>query len=307
MLIGLLLSANFIYAQDRVVKGTVTENGTTDPLPGVNVIVKGTSTGTTTDFSGNFQLTVDESATLIFSYVGYVSKEVAVRNQTNFSISLDVDAEQLDEVIVTAFGMERETKALGYSVQEVKGDDLAIAKEPNVINGLSGKVSGVQITKTAGGAGGSSRVVIRGNNSLTGSNQPLYIVDGVPIDNSSFYNQNSYWDGGVDYGDGIGDLNPDDIESLSVLKGPAAAALYGSRAAGGVILVTTKKGNNKNGDITLEYNGNFTFEKPLTLPSYQNEYGIGRNGAIPAAEDIRKQDVAAQSSWRSKNGRTNVY
>ncbi|NME67005.1 SusC/RagA family TonB-linked outer membrane protein [Flammeovirga aprica] len=296
LVISLLLMTNFLQAQESLVKGTVSENGTGEPLPGVNVLIKGTSVGTTTDFNGEFSLTVGEGSTLSFSYIGYKTQDVEVGTQTSFDISLEVDAEQLEEVVVTAFGMERESKALGYAVQEVKGDDLAVAKEPSVINGLSGKVSGVQITKTAGGAGGSSRVVIRGNNSLTGSNQPLYIVDGVPIDNSSFYNTGSYWDGGVDYGDGIGDINPDDIESLSVLKGPAAAALYGSRAAGGVILITTKKGKNRNGKLTVEYNGNFTFENPLVLPNFQNEYGLGRDGVIPAAEEIRSQQNS-QSSW----------
>ncbi|MBB3699702.1 SusC/RagA family TonB-linked outer membrane protein [Flammeovirga yaeyamensis] len=306
LLSSLLLLANVTLAQDKIIEGVVTESGSSDGLPGVNVLLKGTSTGTTTDFNGKFSLSVQEGATLVFSYVGYVTQEVPVGNQSNFNISLEVDAEQLEEVVVTAFGMERETKALGYSVQEVKGDDLAIAKEPNVINNLSGKVAGVQITKTAAGAGGSSRVVIRGNSSLTGSNQPLYIIDGVPIDNSSFYSaQGSYWDGGIDYGDGIGDINADDIETLSVLKGPAAAALYGSRAGGGVIVITTKTGKAKEG-ISVEYNGNFTFENPLVMPSFQNEYGIGTFGNIPNPDEIRNPEVSGSSWGPRMNGQSYV-
>ncbi|MEH0157934.1 SusC/RagA family TonB-linked outer membrane protein [Limibacter armeniacum] len=283
MLSALLLAFGSANAQERVITGRVTDGDSSDGLPGVNVSIKGTTKGTITDFNGKYSLNVANTDVLVFSFVGYISQEVTVGNQSEVNVGLPVDAEQLEEVVVTAFGMERETKALGYSVTKVDGKGLALAKEPNVINGLSGKVAGVQITKTAGGAGGSARVIIRGNNSLSGDNQPLYIVDGVPIDNSSFYAAPGYWDGGIDYGDGIGDINPDDIESMSILKGPSAAALYGSRAAGGVIIITTKTGNRKgkNG-IGVEYNGNITFESPLVLPNYQNKYGVGTQGQIPS-------------------------
>ncbi|BDD01752.1 SusC/RagA family TonB-linked outer membrane protein (plasmid) [Persicobacter psychrovividus] len=301
MAVALLLCVTTVsWAQSLTISGTVSSSDDGMPIPGANVIIKGSTTGTATNVDGQYSITVPgESSVLVFSFVGYADKEVTVGNQSTISVRLNADVAELNEVVVTAFGMERETKALGYSVQEVKGEDLAVAKEPNVINNISGKIAGVQITKTAAGAGGSSRVVIRGNSSLTGSNQPLYIVDGVPIDNSSFYSaQGSYWDGGVDYGDGIGDLNADDIESLSVLKGPAAAALYGSRAGGGVIVITTK-GGKKSDKISVEYNGNFTFEKPLIMPSFQNQYGVGRDGEVPSVDNVRKE-AYAQSSWGAK-------
>lgn len=277
-----------VNAQDKFLNGRVTDKSNNWGVPGVNVLIQGTTVGTTTDFDGKYSLNVKEGQTLVFSYIGYKTFKVLIDNQTVLDVSLEVNQEELEEVVVTAFGMERETKALGYSVTEISGEGLQQTRDPNVINSLQGKVAGVQIQKSTGGAGASSRVTIRGNSSLNGSNQPLYVIDGVPVDNSSFYSTTGYWDGGIDYGDGIGDINPDDIASMTVLKGPSAAALYGNRASNGVILITTKTGDSKKG-IGVEYNGNVTFEKPLVMPNYQNKYGVGSNGVTPTdnLEQIR--------------------
>lgn len=224
------------YAEDEVthqvvqqttkVKGTVTdEQG--EPLIGASIAVKGTSQGVITDFNGQFSIDASKNATLIVSYVGYRSEEVQVKGQSNLKIVLKEDSKIIDEVVVTALGIKRERKALGYSIGEVKGEELEKAKETNVINSLAGKIPGLVISQTAGGPSGSSRVIVRGSTEMTGNNQPLYVVDGVPLDNSNYGSAGQY--GGYDLGDGISSINPDDIESMSVLKGPAASALYGSR------------------------------------------------------------------------------
>lgn len=220
------------------IKGKVSdEKG--EALIGATVKIKNATHGTVTDVNGNFEIVLPPGGVLIISYIGYREQELKINSQRTYDIVLKEETAGLDEVVVTALGIKRDRKALGYAVSDVKGKELEKAKETNVINALAGKIPGLVISQTAGGPAGSTRVIIRGNTSLTGSNQPLYVVDGVPLDNSNFGSAGAY--GGYDLGDGISSINPDDIESMSVLKGPAASALYGSRAAHGVILITTKK------------------------------------------------------------------
>lgn len=265
------------WAQQAVtVKGTV-KDAENNPVIGATVVVKGTTIGTTTDIDGNYTINVSPGQILQFSYVGMQASSVKVNNQNVINITMS-EGELLDEVVVTALGIKKEKKALAYSVTEVKGEDMNRVKVPNLATGLAGKVAGVNVSKPASGVMGSSRVIIRGNGSLNGDNQPLYVVDGVPIDNSNF-GQAGQW-GGNDGGDGISSLNSEDIESMSVLKGGTAAALYGSRAANGAIVITTKKG--AAGKITVDYNLSYTNEQlVLKNNDLQWEYGVGAKGMSP--------------------------
>lgn len=280
LLLSLLvaLSTMQLWAQGQIT-GRVTSSTDGSGLAGANVVVVGTLTGAVTDFDGNFKLNAPSDGTLKVSYVGYAEQEVAINGRTTINISLEPQDVSLDEVVVTAFGIERDKKALQYSVTEVDGSSFQEARELNLANSLAGKVAGVNASNLSTGPAGSSRVIIRGNVSLTGNNQPLYIVDGIPIDNSSF-GQAGLW-GGVDQGDGMSSINPDDIETLTVLKGANAAALYGSRASNGVILITTKSGKNRKG-IGVELNSNFVFETPIDFFDFQDQYGQGRDGLAPA-------------------------
>lgn len=274
-----LLSAPLFpaLAQDLTVKGTITENSG-EPLPGVSVLVKGTARGTVTDLDGKYSLNVSSGEdALIFSFVGYLSKEIVVGSQTTLDIVMEIDDKELEEVVVTALGVEREQKALGYAVQEVEGEELTQARETNVVNSLSGKVAGVQVVNGASGVGSTSLITIRGESSLIpGQNSPLFVVDGIPINNRTVSNR-SEGNLETDYGNGAQDINPDDIESINVLKGPNATALYGSRGANGVILITTKSGKGTSG-FQVNVNQNVTFEEPLRIPKYQNSYGQGAGG-----------------------------
>lgn len=259
------------FAQ-RTVTGSVTDaagNG----MPGVNVIVKGTSAGTSTDATGRYSISVDEGATLVFSFIGYTTQEVVVGSRTSIDVTMNEDTQQLSEVVVTALGVERNVKALQYSISSVSGSNFTEARTNNLANQLAGRVAGVNVSQTAGGPAGSSRVIIRGNKSLLGNNQPLYVVDGIPMDNSSF-GQAGIW-GGRDQGDGMSSLNPDDIESVEVLKGANAAALYGARGANGVINITTKKGTSRKG-IGIEFISNYVFERANDLREFQSEFGQGQ-------------------------------
>lgn len=271
----LLTLISGVYAQQRSIKGTVTSASDGLPLPGVTVVVQGVSSlGTVTDVDGKYSLSVpSEAKTLVFSFIGMERKVAEIGSSGVLDVELVMSTEALDEVVVTALGISRQTKSLGYSVQEVEGEELTEARETNVANSLAGKVAGVQVTNIATGAGGSSRVVIRGNSSISGNDAPLYVVDGIPIDNQNLDSPH-YASGGVDYGDGIVNLNPDDIKSMSVLKGPNAAALYGARAANGVIVITTKSGKSRKG-LGISVNSNYTFEDVATLPTYQNKFGPG--------------------------------
>ena len=260
-----------VEADGITVKGNISD--VSGPLIGVSVIVVGTTNGTITDMDGNFTLECNAGDELEISYIGY--NTIRVKAQSNMQITLEESSTELEEVVVTALGIKRDRKALGYGLSEVKGEELTKAKETNVINSLAGKVAGLVVSNTAGGASGSTRVMLRGTTELTGNNQPLYVVDGVPLDNTNFGSAGEQ--GGYDLGDGISAINPDDIETMTVLKGPAASALYGSRASHGVILITTKKAEQEK--VSVEYNGSFTVDTQLAKwDDVQEIYGMGDNG-----------------------------
>ena len=266
------MRTSIVAAPDnQVIKGTVADAD--GPLIGATVKVAGTNNGTVTDFNGNFSIQCKPGTTLEISYVGY--KTITAKAKDGMTVTMEADGKVLNEVVVTALGVKRDRKALGYGLSEVKGEELTKAKETNVINSLSGKVAGLVVQNTAGGASGSTRVLLRGNTEMTGNNQPLYVVDGVPLDNTNFGSAGT--EGGYDLGDGISAINPDDIETMTVLKGPAASALYGSRASHGVILITTKKADKDK--LSVEYNGSFTFDTQLAKwDDIQQVYGMGNNG-----------------------------
>lgn len=279
-LVTLLFMVGVTTAYAQNVTGRVTAASDGAAVPGASILVKGTNQGTVTDNEGKFSIEVNDpaSAILVVSFIGFTTQEIAVQNRSSILVSLKDDIAQLNEVVVTALGIEREKKELGYSVQDVRGDKLTEARDVNVANALAGKVAGLQIKQNATGVGGSTRITIRGNNTISGNNQPLIVVDGIPMSNFAA-SPDDYWgNSAIDKGSGLGDISPDAIASISVLKGPAAAALYGSRAANGVILVTTKTGKNSTGNLT--FNSNFTFEKPMMTPDFQNTYGQGINGTF---------------------------
>ncbi|MGM0579136.1 MAG: SusC/RagA family TonB-linked outer membrane protein [Bacteroidota bacterium] len=286
------------WAQDRTVSGTVTDAESGESLPGVNVLIKGTSTGVNTDLDGNYKISVpSDGGTLVFTFIGMANKEVEIGSRSVIDVSMEADIQQLSEVVVTALGIEREQKSLGYSVQEVGGDEIIKAGETNIVNSLQGKISGVQIGGNSGALGGSSRILIRGANSIAGNNQPLFVVDGTPIDNSNFNTTGqSRGASGYDYGNAAQDINPEDIESMSVLKGASAAALYGNRASNGVIIITTKKGKKGKG-IGVNVNSGITFANPLILPDYQNEYGGGFGPFGTNGDGQEIASFAVDQSW----------
>ena len=274
--------------QAAKVSGTVTDGK--EPIIGASIRVKNSSQGTITDMDGNFKLDVAPGTELVISYVGY--KDVNTKAAANMNIVLEEESTALSEVVVTALGIKRERKALGYALSEVKGEELTKAKETNVINSLQGKVAGLIVQNTAGGASGSTRVLLRGNTEMTGDNQPLYVIDGVPLDNTNFGSAGT--GGGYDLGDGISAINPDDIENMTVLKGPAASALYGSRASHGVILITTKKADKDK--VSVEYNGSITIDSQLAKwNNVQQVYGQGYTGSY-----LRSSVGGTNSSWGTK-------
>lgn len=297
------ISAATDVTQAKVAEQTIKVKGVVKdaagPVIGATVVEKGTpNNGTVTDIDGNFTLTVKSEATLVISYVGMKSVEVKA-SSSPVTVVLEDDSKALNEVVVTALGIKRDRKALGYGLDEVKGDAFEKAKETNVINSMAGRVAGLVVSQTAGGASGSTRVILRGSTEMTGNNQPLYVVDGVPLDNTNFGSASTA--GGYDLGDGISSINPDDIESMSVLKGPAASALYGSRASHGVILITTKKADGK-GKFSVEYNGTLTIDQQLSKwDDIQQVYGMGSNGtySIDAISNTNK-------SWGPKADGSNM-
>ena len=266
----LALVVQVSFAQEKTISGTVSDKS--GVLPGVSIVIEGSNRGVETNFDGKYSIEANSGDVFVFRYLGYETAKITVANSNIINITLVEGGELLDEIVITAFGIKREEKALGYSVQSIKGESLTEARESNITNSISGKIAGVQVTGTSGSVGASSRIVLRGNSSITGNNEPLYVVDGVPISNSSFGNAGS--GGGVDLPNGAADINPDDIESITVLKGPNAAALYGLRASNGVIVITTKRGN-PNKKFGISINTNVTFSNPLLLPDYQNSYGQG--------------------------------
>jgi len=301
LLLCLFLGIGLVSAQTTLVRGTIISAEDNEPIIGASILVKGTTIGTVTNIDGTFTLNVPSSATtLIISYIGMTAQETAIAPTVR--VVLQPDVQSLDEVVVTALGIRREKKALGYAVQEVGGDALAETRESNFVSTLSGKIAGVNVTGASGSMGGSSRITIRGVNSLTGENQPLFIIDGVPFDNSSFNTSNTNRGaGGYDYGNMASDLNAADIESVSVLKGPTAAALYGSRAANGVIVVTTKKGAKKG--LGISVNSGISFEQIAILPKYQNEYGGGHGDFLTQNINGKTYNLVAYDvdmSWGPK-------
>lgn len=269
------LMAQITFAQERVVTGVVSDNGGL-PIPGVNVLVKGTKKGTQTDFDGKFSIKASPTETLVFNFVGMKSQEIGA-SSTTLNVKMKDDAVELEGVVVTALGVTRDKKSLGYATQEVKGESIAAVKSNNFVNALSGKVSGVQVKRTTN-FGGSTNIVIRGNASLTGNNQALFVIDGVPVSNNNSNSRSQEQTGnGFDYGNAASDINPEDIESVNVLKGSAASALYGSRAANGVVMITTKKGNKKAKGYSVTLNSGVTVSSidKSTFVKYQNQYGGG--------------------------------
>ena len=276
LLIWVLVMTVFssLFAQTRQVTGKVTAQEDGSALPGVSVSLKGTSRGTTTAGDGSYKITVGDGAVLVYSFVGYKQQTVSVGSQSSINVSLDSDASELNEVVVTALGLTRTKNSLPYAAQQVKGEELTRVRSGNAFSALSGKVAGLQITQ-GNAIGGSTNVVIRGNKSLTGNNQALFVVDGVPIDNSNKNSGNQTTGrGGYDYGNAAADINPDDIESMTVLKGAAATALYGSRATNGVIMITSKKAKRGLG-ITINTGLTVGTIDRSTFPKYQNQYGAG--------------------------------
>ncbi|HQS50697.1 MAG: SusC/RagA family protein [Sphingobacteriales bacterium 17-39-43] len=266
------------FAQ-KTITGTVRDNSA--PLPGVSVTVKGTIRATQTDAAGKFSISASPTDVLVFTMIGSARQEITVGNQQTIDVTLTADESELGEVVITALGIKREKKSLGYGVQEVKGETLVSAKESNLANTLTGKVAGLQVIRSSDGPAGSSKILLRGSNSLTGSNQPLIVVDGVPIDNFTGAADNGYWNRSLDMGNGIADINPDDIETLSVLKGPSAAALYGSRAGNGVILITTKSGRAQDG-LGITTSSSYGMSNIFTNPELQNTFGQGNTGVYNA-------------------------
>ncbi|SMG13164.1 SusC/RagA family TonB-linked outer membrane protein [Arenibacter troitsensis] len=273
LLLASFLVVQGMMAQNKTVTGTVSDDLGT-PLPGVNVVEKGTSNGTSTDFDGNFSLNVGNNATLVFSSLGFTKKEIAVGAQTTIKVVLEEDAEQLGEVVVTGLGITREKKALGYATATITAEALTETATPNFATALYGKAPGVSINTTPGGSTSASNITIRGVASITGRSQPLIIMDGVPIRDGEVAN-NNYWGDQRLRGNGLLDINPEDIDNISILKGASAAALYGSEAVNGVVLITTKSGKNKKKGMTVDMSSSYSFDKVAYLPRYQTVRGPG--------------------------------
>ncbi|WP_297908496.1 TonB-dependent receptor [uncultured Parabacteroides sp.] len=278
---------NYVSAtaqQTKKITGIITDaNG--EPIIGANVVEKGTTNGVISGLDGSFMLEVPGNAVIEISYIGYTPQTIALKGQTTLNVTLTEDTQKIDEVVVTALGIKRQARSLGYSTTQVEGDDFTMARDPNIGNALSGKIAGVSVSGNATGTGGSSRVVIRGNASLTGNNQPLYVVDGVPFDNTNMSSAGQY--GGLDLGDGLSNINADDIESIQVLKGAAASALYGYRGGNGAILITTKSGK-KNQPVSIDFNNNLTFNTIYDYRDFQNVFGQGSEGQRPLTVDAAK-------------------
>jgi len=311
LLLGILVSASTVQAQNRMITGLVTDGK--EPVIGAVVSVKGTSIGTATDVTGKFSLLAPNTAkTLIVKYVGFKSKEVALDQATtgalNLEIALAQDVLRLEEAVVTALGVEKERRTLGYSAQSVGGDELRRSGEQNVIQSIAGKAAGVIVTGSGGTPGASSKIILRGNSTFTNENQPLLIVDGVPIDNST----NAMIPGDYPYNMGLQsvnqsnrgvDINPSDIESINILKGPAAASLYGVRAGSGAIIITTKKGHPGKKAFSVDLSSSMEISKVNKLPELQMKYSQGSGGGALTADKSASigagvyQPGATSNSW----------
>ncbi|PTQ96541.1 TonB-linked SusC/RagA family outer membrane protein [Mucilaginibacter yixingensis] len=284
MIVFTIIATQSFAQQTRLIKGQVVDAADGTAIIGASVRVKGTRTGASADLNGNFQVTAHNGDVLVITYIGYVAQEVSV-NSAPLTVRLAADKHALSEVVVTALGISKQSKSLGYAVQTLSASQVSNVPDPNLVNDLQGKLAGVQITNGSAGVGSTSRVVIRGENSFSGTNQPLFVVDGVPISNDTYFNDavnNSSNQGTwaeVDWGNGASEVNPNDVESMSILKGPTAAALYGSRAANGAVVITTKKGKSKPGLAGIQFNSQTTIETVMRYPALQNQYGAG-NGSV---------------------------
>ncbi|MEJ2904220.1 SusC/RagA family TonB-linked outer membrane protein [Pedobacter panaciterrae] len=316
---SLIFSCSFFLAfysfAQQVIRGKVMDASNGTGIPGASVLVKGASTGTSTQSNGSYSISVPANATtLVVKYLGFISQEVAIDGRTEINISLMQDSESLSEVVVTALGIKRSERSLGYSTQEVKGDNLTLTKEQNVIGSLAGKIAGVQVVGSSGASmGGTQKIKIRGVNSLAGSDQPLIVVDGTPISNSNFSNGGGGASGsdgsytGADYGNVAQDINPDDIESVNVLKGPAASALYGLRGQYGVIMITTKKGAKGPKKVDVQFSSAFSIEKVGNLMPMQNLYGAGSKQTWNTLDNGQKYvQMDYDESWGPKMDGTPV-
>lgn len=291
MLPVLLLTSSMAWAQERTISGKVMSSEDQSTLPGVNVVVKGTTSGTVTDSDGKFSLTAASGSTLVVSFIGFTTQEIAVGERAIIDIQLVSDTKELAEVVVTALGVEKAPRELAYAITGVKSEDLTNARETNVLNALQGKVTGLFINQSSGNLGGSTKVVIRGVTSLSGRNNPLWVVDGIPINDAQDVS-GSRITGSRDFANGAAVINPDDVASINILKGAAASALYGSRAASGVIIVTTKRGKSSStGGPTVTLNSSLRFDDLFRVPDYQNDYSQGNFG---------KYDSSSFNSWGAK-------
>ena len=298
MIICFFLITGRVFSQNQelfLVTGKVTSKAETQGLPGVNVIIKGTATGMITDVNGNYRINVPSpDAVLQFSFIGFQSREIPVNGQTVIDVVLEEDVHSIDEVVVTALSIERNKNSLGYSITQVGSEELTSVKETNPINSLAGKVAGLQISNTPSGVDGSTRVVLRGISSLSGSNRPLIVIDGVPVGGDSY--GGAGLGGGKDMGDALSDINPEDIQNMSVLKGAGAAAAYGSRGANGVILITTKNGAGRKG-IGVSVSSSYIMESPLIYPELQSEYGQGGFGQHPTELGTTMMNLRGEEPW----------
>jgi len=300
LIICFFLMEGQVFSQS-VVKGKVTSKAEPDGLPGVNVVIKGTVNGVITDINGIYQINVPSSdAVLQFSFIGFQSQEIQLNGQSTIDVILVENVQSIDEVIVTALAIQRNKESLGYSISQVGNEEFSQAKENNIMNSLAGKVSGLQISTTPSGVDGSTRVVLRGISSLSGNNRPLIVIDGIPVNGGTFGSAGtSSGTDSKDMGDALSDINPENVESMSVLKGAGASAAYGSRGANGVILITTKKGAKKKG-IGVSISSNYTIEQPYMYPDMQNVYGQGAFGEYPANIDAIKGSEPYIWSWGPK-------
>jgi TonB-linked SusC/RagA family outer membrane protein len=299
-------------AQNRVVTGKIT-SAEKEPIPGVNVLVKGTSTGTTTNADGVYSISVArDGAVIVFSFIGFKTEQIEIGDRTQLDLQMSADLVNLNEVVVTANAIVREKKELGYAVSTVGGAELIKARDPNLLNSMAGRIAGVRISQQSGTVGGSTKVMIRGANSISSASEPLFVVDGIPISNSSFNNsETDAVTGGVDVGNRAGDINPDDVESMTVLKGAAASALYGSRARNGVIVITTKRGKPGSKRTNVSVNSSFRSDKVLRTPDMQDTYAQGvlgvynnqlGNGWGPKISEIQGQVIDYKGELSTPRG-----
>lgn len=288
LFLGICLPGTKVLAQDRTVTGMVTSSDG-GVLPGVNISVKGTTRGVSADSEGRYTISADEGATLVFSFVGYVSQSIVVRGQSRIDIVLAVDSQQLGEVVVTALGISRERKSIGYSTAVISNASITEARNTSALDALNGRVAGLSVSTASGAPGASTVLNIRGFNSVTGNNQPLYVVDGIPMNNrgntssTNTNNANNDFGRSMDFGNQMNDLNPNEIENITVLKGISASSVYGSRAANGAIVITTKRG--KSGKTSIDFSSSFARSQVLRLPHLQNVYGQGWSGLFDRGEN----------------------